>query len=461
MPRCYARDMGQPIKCRNASSRCASQSFRRLLAAMLAVPLMVLSGCSDTAEPTTEPDMVRAEGVTMRTVELGDAASLDDVVSATRVIGRAALEGGVPAGNVVVSPASLATAFAMLAEGARGDSLAALDVALGARDEERRDAFAALHRSLNLHDGEPADATADELPERPIVHLASRAVLDEGFEVNAEYLRALADGFGTGAQVTDLGSKAGKKVLDEWVKYHTGGLIEESAIEPSGDLRLVLQDAVLLAARWQRPFLAMNTTERSFTLADGDVVDVPMMSSAEDEFAYAELADGWVAVRLPYQDAAYADLLLPPPGGDPVDATPELLVQAVIQLDSAVPVMLDLAVPTVDIKAESPLDLIQSGLFERLGLDSLLCEGGSPDLSGIAGGPGDLCIDQAAQQAVLRIDEEGTVAAAVTELGVTESAAPIPEKTVHFDRPFLFTINHDESGWPLFYAAIRDPRAAN
>jgi serpin B len=34
----------------------------------------------------------------------------------------------------------------------------------------------------------------------------------------------------------------------------------------------------------------------------------------------------------------------------------------------------------------------------------------------------------------------------------------MPERELRFDRPYLFTVVHDETGWPLFQAAVRDPR---
>ena len=104
------------------------------------------------------------------------------------------------------------------------------------------------------------------------------------------------------------------------------------------------------------------------------------------------------------------------------------------------------------------LDLIESGVFDRIGIASTLCTAGA-DFTGIASASSPLCVGQAQQQAVLRVAEEGTVAAAVTEIGVVfESAMPEPTETVDFDRPFLFTINHDATDWPLFQAANHDPR---
>ena len=239
--------------------------------------------------------------------------------------------------------------------------------------------------------------------------------------------------------------------LHAWVREHTGGLIEESAIKPHGLLRVVLQDAITLAARWETPF--GPAVDQPFTRADGGVVQVPTMSAMEVEYAHAEV-DGWGGVRLPYTEALHADVLLPPIGVDPADATPELLSELTAALDAAQPGPIHLTLPTLDLESKTDLH----PLLPDLGLGTLPDCGGHADLSGIAGVPGDLCVAQAVQQALLKVDEAGTVAAAVTELGIHAVSAPRIEAAYLFDRPFLFTVSHDETGWPLFLAAIRDPR---
>lgn len=414
---------------------------------------MVLSGCTAAHDP--DGGMVYAQGVEMRVVSPSSASALADVIAASLRTGTLMLAAGDSGENVVVSPTSLMIALAMLTEGARGDSLAALEAALGATGEDRRDAFAALQRVLAEYEGEPADATATKIPERPIIHRANRIVIDDGFTVNPDYLRALADGFGAGVRYTDLGVDAAKRVLSEWINHHTGGLIKESAIQPNADLRVVLQDVLLLAARWQAPFEADSTQLREFTLANGTTVETETMFKMGEAYAYAEV-DGWAAVRLPYVEAMHADIVLPPVGVDPASASPELLAKISAALDVAPAQAMMLALPTIDTGAQK-LDLVASGVFDSLGIASLLC-GGAPDLSGIALEAGELCVDQAMQQAVLLVDEEGTVAAAVTEIAIRETSAPLVEIEMFFDRPFLFSVTHTETGLPLFMSAIRDPR---
>ncbi len=408
--------------------------------------LIALTGCAG-GDPAA--GLVRAEGVTARVVPVPDAAALPAVVDATRRVGTATLALAPRDANSVVSPSSLMMALAMLTEGARGDTLTALDQLFGATGEDRRDAVAALRGALLALDGDPAAATGKELPERPIIHLANQVVLDDQYQASEDFLKALADVFDAGVQRADLASDAGKQVLSDWVRHHTGGLVPETAIEPNPDLRLVLQDAILLAAAWQTPFESALTADRQFTLPDGSEVYAESMYAMK-QFAYAEV-DGWRAVRLPYVEALHSDVLLPPAGTDPADATPELLAKVSTALDAAAGQLVNLTLPTLDIGPDK-LDLLD--ILPAVGAP-VLCQD-APDLSGM--GPGDLCVLQAVQQTVLKVDEAGTVAAAVTEIGVGETSAPMPDQDLAFDRPFLFTVSHTETGWPLFLAAVRDPR---
>lgn len=353
-----------------------SPLFRAVLVGLVLIGTLAVTGCAG-GDPNA--GLLRADGVSARRVRVGDAAALPDVVAATRRIGTTTLNLASRDTNAVVSPSSLVLALGMLTEGARGSTLTALEKALGATGDDRRDALAALRGTLLAHDGDPAAATAEKLPERPIIHLASRIVTDDGFKVDPAYLQALADVFDAGVQQTDLGSSAGVDVLSAWIRHHTGGLIQKTAIEPHPDLRLVLQDAIVLAARWRTPFGHAATAPRPFKLPDGSTADTRTMAALVP-FAYAEVA-GWRAVRLPYVEALHADVLLPPPGTDPAQATPELLAEVSAALDAAAPELIDLTLPTLDL-GPSQLGLLD--VLPAIGAPVLCAD--APDLSGM--GPG-------------------------------------------------------------------------
>ena len=58
----------------------------------------------------------------------------------------------------------------------------------------------------------------------------------------------------------------------------------------------------------------------------------------------------------------------------------------------------------------------------------------------------------------MEVDEEGTVAAAATGL-VTVTSVEVPPVVLQlvFDRPFVFVIQHTQSGTPLFMGVVQDP----
>jgi len=390
------------------------------------------------------------------TVALTAAPDVTSVVDATWRAGFVALATGDGSAGTVVSPASLVVALSMLAEGAVGGSAAALDEALGASGDARTDAVNALSAALARYEGDPAAVSAKELPVPPVVHMANQVVADDGVQLNESYLDRLVAGYGAGVLVTDLATAAGKRDLDAWVNRNTGGLIKESAIEPDPALVLVLQNAVALAAAWAEPFEADATSDDAFTLAGGEQVTVPTMHGAAT-WAYAEV-DGWRAVRLPYTADLHADVLLPPAGSsaatDPSSADPDAVAAVVAALDAAEPGQVLLALPKVDLTSRTDL----TATFEALGLADLL-DPATARLDGILISDQPLFVGQAVQQAVLQVDEDGTRAAAVTELGVAAGSAPMePPVELVVDRPYLFTVTDGSTGWPLFLASVLDPR---
>ncbi|MFE7508400.1 serpin family protein [Promicromonospora sp. NPDC057488] len=408
----------------------------------------VLTACAPA--PAADEGLERSDADRVA-VAVADTPASADAVAATEELGLLALRATAePDDNALVSPASLTFALALLAEGARGETAAALDAALGAAGVDRTAAYNALQGELAEHDGDPGVAQDAELPDRPVLHLANQAVLDDELTVEPGYLDALASAFDAGVQRTDLGGGEGKKVLDSWVNHHTGGLIEKSAIEPDPSLRLVLQNAILLAARWDTPFEKSATRDEDFTGPDGTAPTE--MLHGNEPWAYAE-ADGWAAVRLPYLEAFHADVLLPPAGTDPADVEPGTLSALTTALDDAAPRPVELAMPTLELEPPT-LDLAPA--LDEAGLGGLY---GSPDLTGISNTE-PLRVSQVLQQAYLSLDEDGTVAAAVTEIGVEASGAMPDDSAVRMtvDRPYLLRIAHTGTHLPLFLAAVRSPQ---
>ena len=266
------------------------------------------------------------------------------------------------------------------------------------------------------------------------MHQENRLVV-LGATLEPDFLHALDTYFLV--PVEEVDRSVAQQNLDEWVREETGGLIDRSGIVVQPDTALVLQDSLLFAAAWRTPLEDQSGVRFEGPLGEAWVPGV----SGE---VLAPTAEGarWTAVRLPYDDALAADVILPREGFGPDDLTADDLAEAREALGAAAPGEVLVRMPTFDLAAKT--DLLKA-----------LPEVDLADLSGM--GPG-LTVDQWVQRARLRVTALGTVGAAVTELAAAESAQ-LDGRMFEVDRPYVFRVLDTRTGWPLFLAVIADPSA--
>lgn len=90
-------------------------------------------------------------------------------------------------------------------------------------------------------------------------------------------------------------------------------------------------------------------------------------------------------------------------------------------------------------------------LKERLGLSSIFRPG---DFARIA--DGNLAVSEVKQKVFVKVDEEGTEAAAVTAVIALRMMpiGPVDELFVRFDKPFYFGIVHEDTGLHVFSGVV-------
>lgn len=372
---------------------------------------------------------------------LDDAEAFDAVRDACTRMGLTTLASDDD--NVVFSPLSLCMALGMLSGGATNEARAELEQLFGAPIDDVQVALNALAGELQAFEVDPATVDEDDLPESPAVHRATNVVVRPDLPVEQDYLDSLSRYFDSTLMQADLSSAQSKPLLDEWVREHTGGRIEESAMQPNPDLVLVLQDALLFAAAWQWPF---NPSHSTFTFhnEDGSTAEVDQIGHLRS-LQYAEV-DGWQAARVAFTSDFTASFILPPAdGGELTSAVRSDLLEAMQEQ------MVSFSFPRFQLEGKTEL----LPLLDAFGIDSLTQPDSRP-LDGIADVGPPLFLGQAAQQAVIDVGEAGAVAAAVTELGVEAVSAPMVEVTLVLNRPFYLLITHDETTTDLFQTAVRN-----
>lgn len=343
-----------------------------------------------------------------------------------------------------------------------GDGVAPLllgtDTQAGAdeRDTRWNAALQALQR-LDTADTETLKSfKPDVLPDTPLLHIANNLVqIGTKQLVRTEYTEAVRSWYG--ATVSQVSVQEAQESLDAWASLHTGGLIDKSGIKVTGNNLLVLQNALLLAARWESPFEGEQTQKRQdFHRLDGSLSQADLMTGTLSLPLVA--GPGWRAVRLPYTPSQQGpglalDVVLPDePGGlgslplDTWQEATEALSGPEAQLSQV-----NLRLPRLDLRTEA-VNLLAE--LRQLGVE----------LNHLTHIGNNLEVDQAVQQVRLQVLEPGTLGAALTEIGIKEFAAPLEPDTrpVDFfvDHPFVLRVVELGSGLAVFEAAVMDPASA-
>ncbi|MHA6510410.1 serpin family protein [Tessaracoccus sp. Y1736] len=400
-----------------------------LVTAGLAALAIPLTACA-TAEPGEIRGTAPPEEFPLDTAGVAQAAGATEALAWTLLAGKT--------GNRVLGPSSLMSAIAMLGEGAAGASAASLDSTIGLAGDERSAAVAALRQALAGYDTLPDSVDKKEPPEEIVVHQASQVVILDEAIVEEAFLDRLSRFYDSGVARVDRDEA--KAVLDAWAKKHTAGLIEKSAIEVTPDLQLVLQDAVLFAARWRTPFTSEWPVP--FTPTGGAPTEVPGMA----EIVPARFAEGsrWSAVRLPYDDVLAMDVILPSPGVAPSELTVDELVAVAEGLEAAGEGQVSVVMPTSDQK--QTWDLLQPVQEAGIVLSdlSMILPGGA--------------LGQLVQQVTLTVSPKGTVGAVLTE-GAVGTGMPSYDAELWVDRPYVMRVLDTRTRWPIFLAIVEDPAA--
>lgn len=343
--------------------------------------------------------------------------------------------------NLLASPTSLWQALAMTAGGARGQTKTQMS-ALLSMEHLPGNQIGQQNRAFNALLGEQKGAS---------ISVANSLWFADSFQANPTFVANSRDNFGAGVERFPLAKpEEGATRINAWVSAHTR--TEITHIVQAGDIAgqsSVLVNAVYFRGGWEDVFDKEKTKPAPFHLAGGKTVQVPTMNAQR---AHSYLSGGsFEGVRLPYKNTSCALwVLLPRAGQTPADVLRELGQPKSHKLNAQGSVILSLPRFEVEWRQNVAPDLAKMASlpFSR-----------SADFSAM-GHPA-MGISLVLHVCKMRVDEEGTVAAAATVVAMAGSAAPKPEepKVLHFDRPFVVALVEETSGARLFEGTVYDPSA--
>jgi serpin B len=373
-----------------------------------------------------------------------------DTAFATSFFVPAVASGGATPVNAVVSPYSVSTAMMMADVGAAGQTDTQIETALSLPANASAEATAYAGLACALETDGSSDGNS--------LFLADALWGQQDVSFEPTFLNVLSQGYGAPLQTVDFaGNPSGaESTINAWVSQKTQGnitsLLGSSDVSPQ--TKLVLVNAIYFKGIWADGFDATMTAPRQFTLSDGSTTMVPTMTST------VNLSQSWssklLVAELPYKGYALAmDIFMPQGASGSLASfestlTPDALDTALASLNAPTPTI------TYFPKFSFTTRIELANVLEGMGISNAF-SAGQADFSGMDGAM-DLSIGAVVQQALIEVDETGTVAAAATAVSACDDCNAVEEPpTVTIDQPFLFLIRDRRNGAILFMGHVANP----
>lgn len=343
--------------------------------------------------------------------------------------------------NATLSPLSAYLALALAANGTEGQTNAQFQQLLGQDVQQMNNMARGLMNRLTQTGGSTT------------VQLANSVWLQNGFPANGDFLQEAVDYFDADIFTADLPTQQAMEAVNDWVSEKTNGEIEGFLEQsPNTNAVMLLFNALYFDAKWQTPFETNSTQIGDFTTASGQAVSCEFMMDRENPRPYFTGTD-FDGVVLPYDCGQYALVAIRPTAGQSLEELLKHLDAEQLQtaLDGAQPQVMTLRLPKFSFETTTQMNL----MLQDMGLTDAFTD--QADFSALTTDDS-VYISQVLQKVKIDVMEDGTRAAAATEIEITKKSMMISQAVeISFDQPFAYAIVDTETQTPLFMGTVTNP----
>ncbi|MCP4706264.1 MAG: serpin family protein [candidate division Zixibacteria bacterium] len=355
--------------------------------------------------------------------------------------------------NIFISPFSISSALSMTLNGAKDSTFDSMQKTLEQHElslEENNNSNQNLLRMLS------------NLDSTIILEIANSIWFNDTFPVLDKFTGINHAYYNAEVNPLDFGGADACKLINDWVGKKTNGKIKDIVnppIDPATVMFLI--NAIYFKADWNFPFEKSKTEIDRFKLPDNTNEQCALMMQ-NNEFDYYE-NDFFQAIDLPYGNKQYSMMIFLPKtsNGEDINSLTEKFTHTKwLNWSSRFSNhKVELYMPKFEIEYTVLLNksLKQLGMsiafnpkyadFKKM-YDTTLCKD-------------NIFIDEVLHKSYIKVDEEGTEAAAVTKVtmkAMTTSFHLPPKKVVmRIDHPFIFVIKDKQSNSILFMGKITNP----
>lgn len=350
--------------------------------------------------------------------------------------------------SIVCSPLSITYVLSMVNDGATGTTEQELEQTLG------------FHKGGIQAVNDYCKNLIDNLPhvdEKVQLNIANAIFVNDKYQLKKLFQQDMTNYYDAKAEALDFSSPSTLDRINGWCDEKTSGMIP--TILERVDPRTVsyLLNAIYFKAEWASMFEKNETREEVFTTPDGET-RVPLMH--QNVYMNYLRNDQYAAVSIPYGNGQWMMTVMLPEDGKTTDDVISSLAASGWSTDFLKNPLREARRYAVDLKLprfETAFDTDDAGglieLLKGMGIRRAF-DGNSAEIPNMCEN-GDLYISMMKQKAKIKVNEEGSEAAAVTIAGlnflsaVADTQEP-PKATFHANRPFVYLIHEQSSGVILF-----------
>jgi serpin B len=350
--------------------------------------------------------------------------------------------------NIIFSPYSISNALAMTYAGAKGETEKQMAEVLcfTLPQDSLHQIFAEINRQLS------------EMNEKQglTLSIANALWIEQTYSLLEEFIRTMEKFYDAHLFQLDFINEYEKSRIriNDWVEDQTHekikNLLPPETINPR--TRLVLTNTIYFKGFWASQFNPDATRTMPFWTTHSDSVSVPMMSQ-KASFNYME-NELLQMIELPYQGNTLSMLILLPKERDGLASLEEMLTPENLSKWRENMSEQEVKVYLPRFECTQPLNL--NDILIQMGMKDAFSHL-KADFSGIEPKK-ELFISSVLHKAFIKVDEEGSEAAAATAVTMMlKVAEPKPIPVFKADHPFVFLIQDNTTGVILFFGRISEP----
>ncbi|XP_062974059.1 alpha-1-antitrypsin-like [Elgaria multicarinata webbii] len=345
--------------------------------------------------------------------------------------------------NVLFSPPSISTAFALLTLGAKSETQSQIykGLAFNLSVIEENEIHKSFHQLIQV---------LNQPSNKAHVSLGNALFIMESLKILPKFLdnaKTLYEAEAFSCNFND--SAAAEKQINDYVQNKTHGKIARAVEGLDPSTVMVVVSYIFFNAHWENAFDTDLTTEEDFFIDADTTVKVHMMHRQGNyNFLRDDDLSCWV-VEVPYKGDASALFILPDVG-KMEHAEGTLGIETLAKWKTSFTYEeIHLYIPKFSISASYDV----KDILQRLGVTDAFSD--NADLSGITG-QRDLKVSKAVHKTVLEVHESGTEAAAVTVIEISPRFAG-PSTTIKLNTPFQMLIINKPTHTILFAGKVINP----